>query len=479
MPLVRGPLHRFLRAAELCGERLFDRVCAVPSVEGFRGLRPPHDHLTFLCEVAMPETPDALGDLVGRLAGLPEWLPLVRVDGLTESELGQVLDAVRAAQRCLDGLAVRVGARCDQLAVGGDAAPVADTLRSAGQVSAEQARREAARVDAAARIPGVGDALSRGETTGEHVDVLARAWARLDDQQRTRFDTDHLLQEAGRVPVETYRRLVKRHTDTAVGDHGLTDTLARQQRSEFRHWYDHHTGMGRFTGALDPERYETLCNAVEHRMTAIAAGGGEPVAKNPALAAQALVDLVTGQSRRSGLPSITVIVDEQTLRTGPHGQSVAETENGHHLPLETVSRLCCDATLRRVVFDERRVPIDVGRNTGRPRTPNGRPSKPCMRRARGAGAPHPSPGVRPITSWNGNTTGRPISTTSFRCATDTTTTSTNTDGTSNSSLTARWRSPDPTAPHTPPCQPRCDARKPRAAGTERARLDAVEQRSSL
>ena len=230
-----------------------------------------------------------------------------------------------------------------------------------GQVSADQARRETARVGAAHEIPGVADALSSGETTGEHVDVLARAWARLDDEQRNRFDTELLLSEAQRLPVETYRRLVKRHTDTAIGDHGLTDTLARRQRSEFRHWYDHGSGMGRFTGALDPERYETLCNAIEHHMTTLAGQGGEPVSKDPALAATALVDLVTGQSRRGGLPSITVIIDEQTLRTGPHDRSVTVTENAHHLPPETVSRLCCDATLRRVVFDERRVPIDVGR----------------------------------------------------------------------------------------------------------------------
>ena len=287
---------------------------------------------------------------------------MVDVDDLAEPDLVRVLDDVRAAQRCLDGLAVRVGARCDRLAASGEAAPPVDVLRGAGRVGSGQARREAGRVEAAVGIDGVADVLSRGDTTGEHVDVLVREWIRLDEAQRARFDTDVLLGEACRLPVETFRRVVKRHADAAVGDHGLADTVARQQASEFRHWFDASTGLGRFAGSLDPERYEMLCNRIEQRMTAMAAdGGGEPVNKNPALAARALVDLVAGRAGRAGAPSITVLVDEQTLRSGPHVGSVIETENGVPLAPESVSRLCCDATLRRVVVDSRGVPIDVGR----------------------------------------------------------------------------------------------------------------------
>ncbi len=35
--------------------------------------------------------------------------------------------------------------------------------------------------------------------------------------------------------------------------------------------------------------------------------------------------------------------------------------NGHSVPPETVDRMACNAVLRRVVFDRRGVPIDVGR----------------------------------------------------------------------------------------------------------------------
>ena len=183
---------------------------------------------------------------------------------------------------------------------------------------------------------------------------------------------DGLVGLAGRVPVETFNRKMRAEADRVQGDHGLADTVAKQQASEFRHWFDHSTGMGRFTGALDPERYETLVNAVDHQTTVIAGRSAEPVTKNQNLAAQALVELVAGGSSSAGgrnkVPSITVIVDEKTLRDGPHGDTVMETADGHRLAPQSMSRLCCDATLRRVTLDKRGVPIDVGR-THRTATP--------------------------------------------------------------------------------------------------------------
>lgn len=303
--------------------------------------------------------------------GTDAWIALAefpcRVLGLDvsqcdERELKGALGQLRAAQRCLDGLVMRVGARLNELAVHGEAAPAAETMRGGGAVGAAQARREAARVDAAASLPGLGEAVANGEMSGEHVDALTRHTKDLDQAQRAAVDADALIEQAKHLPPETFGRLVKRTIEQVTADHGLADTVAKQAVSEFRHWFDERAGMGRFSGALDPERYEMLINAVGQHTSSLAAAGGVEKTKN--LAAQALVELVVGTGSRSSrirLPSITVVVDRETMMRGPHERSVRQTEAGHDVAAASVARLCCDAVIRQVMLDRRGVPINVGR----------------------------------------------------------------------------------------------------------------------
>ena len=293
------------------------------------------------------------------------------VAGLDVSEfdaqaVSSELAAARQVQRVLDGLITRLGQRANQLAKRGRSAAADEVLLGSGTVGSTQAKREAARAAATDQMPAVGRALSAGAVSGDHVDVLARATADLTPEQSGALDLDSLIDDAGRLPVETFRKKVRRAVDTAIGDHGLKDTIAKQQASEFRHWVDGRTGMGRFAGALDPERYEQLVNAVELHVSAIANRSSDPVTKGPNLAAQALVELViaSGDSATGGaarVPSITVIVDHDTIVHGVHDASVLETRDGHELPPQTLARLACDAVIRRVGLDERGVPLNVGR----------------------------------------------------------------------------------------------------------------------
>lgn len=298
------------------------------------------------------------------LARFPASVSGLDVVDCDEAELKSILSQVRTAQRCLDGLVIRIGLRADRLSESGASAPARETVRGGGTVSAQQARRDAARADTAQAITGLSEAVSCGRTSGEHVDSIARHIAKLSPEQQASFDYDDLLVPATELPPETFDRLVKRRVELAMNDHGLGDTVSRQAASEFRHWFDGRTGMGRFSGSLDPERYEALTNAVEAHAASIAATTGEAVAKTANLAARSLVELVvmTGNRHaRNRLPSITVIVDRETLANGPHQASIRQTEQGHDIAPESVGRLCCDAVLRRVVTDEHGVPIDVGR----------------------------------------------------------------------------------------------------------------------
>lgn len=299
------------------------------------------------------------------LSRFPVCAAALDVSAANEPDLRAVLAEVRAAQRCLDGLAMRIGVRANKLAAEGRSAPATETLRGDGAVGARQARREATRAELG-ELAGIGEAVSAGEISGEHVDSIARHRARLPEELRDNFDLGSLVTRASGMPPETFDRLVKRRVDKASADRGLADIKAKQASSEFRHWFDRDTGMGRFTGALDPERYEVLTNAIDHHAAAITAAE-IGLHKDKNLAARALVELIAdvGQSRdvRSRLPSILVVVDQETLVRGSHNRSVCQTEQGHDLPPESLARLACDATFRRVVLDGRGVPIDVGRQS--------------------------------------------------------------------------------------------------------------------
>lgn len=280
-----------------------------------------------------------------------------------EVELKAVLTKIRAAQRCLDGVVMSIGRRSDELAAQGRAAPAAETMRADGAVSARQARREARRSETATIMPGIDQAVKEGQLSGEHVDAIARHSTKLTEEQRESLDIAAVVAKARQVPAETFERFLKRQVDDIRGDHGLGDTEAKRSASEFRHWFDHGSGMGRFSGSLDPERYEMLIGAVEHRTGSLAAAGG--VEKDRNLAARALVDLavrkgVAGSGSRL-LPSILVVTDQATLAGAPRKNSLRQTEGGHDIAAASVERLACDAMIRGVTLDGHGVPIDVGR----------------------------------------------------------------------------------------------------------------------
>jgi len=68
---------------------------------------------------------------------------------------------------------------------------------------------------------------------------------------------------------------------------------------------------------------------------------------------------------------IVVHVDAETLQTRATGR--CEFEDGPAMPVETVRRLSCDASIVRIIEDERGEPLDVGRKT--------RTIPPALRRA--------------------------------------------------------------------------------------------------
>ncbi len=282
----------------------------------------------------------------------------VDVSGLDSSRVDSLLSDVRRLQRGLDGLVVRLGGRAAELAADGTSGSAEEVLRGSGAVGARQARREARRSEIASDLPELAAAVSDGRTTGEHVDAVARGLSKVAEDDRAKLPLAHIVAKAEELPVEAFDRFLKRQVERVTASK-LRDTIAKREASEFRHWFDERTGMGRFAGALEPERYEVLVNAVEQRTVELARRDNRPLTVN--LAAAALVELSQGSSGPGARPAITVVVDHQTIADERTNRSICQTENGHDLPLESVARLLCDATVRRVELDESCVPIRVGR----------------------------------------------------------------------------------------------------------------------
>ena len=297
------------------------------------------------------------------VADLPYLVSGINVSQVSDDIcLRDLLRAVRTAQRCLDGLAMKIVGRADQLALEGNSASGFDISLDLGQVSGNQARAEAKRAETVALVPGLLEAVVSGDSSSSHVDSVSRHINKLSDEQRTQLDQKEISSAATKMPVDTFNRHMKRIVDKSRNDHGLKDLIQMREASEFKHWYDNKTGMGKFCGQLDPVRYEAFTAAIDAHTSTLAKTSENPTVKNPNLALSALFELATSsRNTQQRLPHITVIVDQQTLATGYHDDSVHQTNMGTELPPEAVTRLCCDSVLQKVVDEENNIPINVGR----------------------------------------------------------------------------------------------------------------------
>jgi len=294
---------------------------------------------------------------------LPSTISAIVVDHGDQNDLQELLRHIRVAQRCLDALAIKTLSHSDALASKGESASGFDIALDQGQVSANVARLESKRAETVAVFPGLLEAASAGLTSGGHIDSISKHTSKLSEDEKQNLNYKEITDAATQLPADTFNSHIKRLVKKIKRDHGLADTVSKQKASEFKHWFNNDTGMGNFFGQLDPERYEALTNAVDRHTRSLANNtSDEATMKDSNLAASAIFELVTSSMKnKQNLPLINIVVDHETLKSGPHETSITQTGLGEELPPETVSRLCCDAVLQKVVLDEKDVPINVGR----------------------------------------------------------------------------------------------------------------------
>ncbi len=306
-----------------------------------------------------------MADLSNTLQALAADTAAIVVSELDTAHTRALLDDITRADRVLTALKVRAGQHCDHLSSRNRGPDANDAFHDNSDVSSATARRNAARSRIVDDIPDLGPALDNGTISGEHLDAIARAANNLELESRPLFDAAaaDLVNRTNNQPVDTFAKNVRRIANRIADDHGRAKAVGQRQASSLSLWTDRN-GMGHIRGSFDPEWFASVKNGIEREASAMAASAsnaGEPITKGRHLDAAALVELIQHGNGAKGRPEILVIIDADSATSGPHEHATRETRDGSELSHDTITRLGCDALIRRVVLDADGVVIDVGR----------------------------------------------------------------------------------------------------------------------
>jgi Domain of unknown function (DUF222) len=270
---------------------------------------------------------------------------------------GMNLGVVRDADS--RSLARRVGART-----------VADVLRGRHRVHPAKAR-EQVRVAAAldGELADTKAALLAGEVSYEHAAVIVTTIAGLhaDVPADSRKQAEAVLLEAALTLDPQQLGKLGRHLQATVNpDPDDDDQLRRAKRTLWMR--ERADGMTDLHAVLDPEGAALAAAALDPLAKPQPAAEGRPDPRPAGRRyADALVEifrkvLTSGNlpTRNGTRPHVHVHVSYDTL-VGL-GHQPGASEHGHlPLPKSVVDRLCCDSSVRRILFGPAGEPLDVGR----------------------------------------------------------------------------------------------------------------------
>lgn len=207
-------------------------------------------------------------------------------------------------------------------------------------------------------MPATREAFTAGEVSESRVKLLAQAQGLAPDQFAR--DESRLVAQAAVVPSGQFPKMLagwRRSTDPE----GAEADAERLREQRALHVSPVWSGMVHLSGDLDPEGGAVVLAAL--RSLAEPAALDSADTRTPAQCrADALVEICRrhgqgGGSRRG--PQVLVTIPWDTLHAG---RGVVDTETG---PISgaTARRLCCDATVSRVLLAPESVPVDMGRAT--------------------------------------------------------------------------------------------------------------------
>jgi hypothetical protein len=202
------------------------------------------------------------------------------------------------------------------------------SLSNAGRISEREAEKLVRRTKLANDLPELGAALAGGEVSGGHLDVVARARAGLEPEERKRFDAaaGRLANCASRSTVEDFTRQVSAEARRARAGDG-TDRLEQQQRaSRCRTWVDRVTGMWCMRLEVDPATGVHLDGQLRAALESLFAESTPPTApsdpkeKQDHLRALAVTALLMGEGAASAGATGEDAASEDAASEGAAGE---------------------------------------------------------------------------------------------------------------------------------------------------------------
>ena len=273
----------------------------------------------------------------------------------------------------VESRSLAVTARLNELAVEAPGIFPEQMVADATRVSFPRAIQPFRRAAAVDLLPEFGAALSAGEVNVDHVDVLARSIAGLDNDTRQRLAErdDFLTEVAMRTTSGEFARTLRTEIRRAQRDDGI-DTLQRQRRNtRLRTWVDRETGMWCLRGEFDPETGAILETRINNALEALFHDTTpdtcptDLIEKQHHLRALALFSLTGGKSTgRPGTIDLSILIDAKTLLDGAtHPHSVIDCGLGIELPIETVRRMACHADITPIIVGADGVHLELQRTT--------------------------------------------------------------------------------------------------------------------
>ena len=141
----------------------------------------------------------------------------------------------------------------------------------AARTSRRNASAAARRAKVTSQMPTLGEGLSTGAITPDHVDAVAQALARLEPDERALLAevADWIKAAASRSTPEQLTKLLQQRARQLSTDDGIA-RLERQRRNIYlRWWLDKNSGMLHLHGEYDPESGATLTGRIRRMVEAL------------------------------------------------------------------------------------------------------------------------------------------------------------------------------------------------------------------
>ncbi len=279
--------------------------------------------------------------------------------------------------------------------------------------------------------------MATGAVSADHLDVLARLTKNLSEIERSDLDAaaDTMIASATSDYVSEFERKTRNMINEIRNTHRPNDDAAELDRqrnqSAIKRWVDKISGIHKTLIECDPIRDAAVHAAIDAQLARLKQQTGSDNTTVPfgSLHVDALVAAVSAdQPGRARIPEISLLIDQRSACHGQHPDTICETSTGVQLPVSTVQRLCCDANIHGVLLDDNGEVLNVGRER---RTATRAQRRALRAMHRTCAHPHctiASTTAGSTTSSGGATSATPTSTTCWRYANNTTTSSTKAAG---------------------------------------------------